>query len=120
MEKREHMLKGKEDYDVGAEADEQEPVEGHHSAHTVRHTLHAAHGGRVSSEQPKRSTAFLVMAVVLGILIVIATVQAVELVSIKNKLSEGVPSAGATAPSAASAEKLSNSLENLPSMVGGC
>lgn len=63
----------------------------------------------------------IVIAIVLGALILIAGVQAVQLFSIKQKLSTGQLSVGTT-PSAGTSgnPQLPPSLENLPGMVGGC
>ncbi|MDO8660281.1 MAG: hypothetical protein Q7K43_00180 [Candidatus Woesearchaeota archaeon] len=64
-----------------------------------------------------------IIAIVLGVLVLIAAVQAWQLMDIKGKLSTG--SASLTAPSAASpsvsgSPQLPSNLQNLPSMVGGC
>lgn len=67
-----------------------------------------------------------VFAMVLGILIIVSVVQAVQLNSIKQSLSEGeitVGSASSTtskASSSSSGTSSSASLTELPSMVGGC
>lgn len=63
----------------------------------------------------------IVIAIVLGALILIAGVQAVQLFSIKEKLSTGQLSVGTTpAAGAGGNPQLPPSLENLPGMVGGC
>jgi len=64
----------------------------------------------------------VVIAIVLGALVLIAGVQAFQLFTLKNKLAEGSLSAGATpqAGSSGSSPQLPSSLQNLPSMVGGC
>ena len=61
----------------------------------------------------------IIVAIVLGILLLLSVVQAFQVNTIKEKLSGGsfavsagtTPSGGANVPS---------SLQNLPSMVGGC
>ena len=67
----------------------------------------------------------VVIAIVLGVLVVIAGVQAYQLMGLKNRLSAsgsvsgaGVGSAPATTQG--SSPQLPSNLQNLPSMVGGC
>jgi len=66
---------------------------------------------------------FLV-AIVLGVLVIIAVIQAFQLVGLKNKLAGGIVSMGGanvplqTGPSGGA--QLPSNLQNLPSMVGGC
>lgn len=66
----------------------------------------------------------VVIAIVLGALILIAGVEAYQLLDIKAKISSGnVQLSGATAaPSsgAGGSPQLPSSLQNLPGMVGGC
>jgi len=66
----------------------------------------------------------VVIAIVLGALVLIAAVQAVQLFSIKNKLATGqmqTATSGANVQSSAgSGASLPSNLQNLPSMVGGC
>lgn len=76
------------------------------------------HGGIIMNQN-------VVIAIVLGALVLIAAVEAYQLMSLKDKISSGgvqVATAGAPAPQAAGggAPTLPSSLENLPSMVGGC
>lgn len=68
------------------------------------------------------SKKFVVMAVIMGLLILVAGVQAVELVSLKNKLNSGLSTLSASSgkTSTSSGASLPNNLQNLPSMVGGC
>ncbi|MDP3728039.1 MAG: hypothetical protein Q8R18_01155 [bacterium] len=67
-----------------------------------------------------------IFAVVLGVLIIVSLVQAVQLSSIKESISEGDISTGSasstvdTAGSSSSSSSSSSSLSELPSMVGGC
>ena len=68
----------------------------------------------------------VVIAIVLGALVLIAAVQAYQLVGLKDQISSGgvqVASAG-VAPQASGSgggsPALPSSLENLPGMVGGC
>ena len=68
----------------------------------------------------------IVIAIVLGALVLIAAVEAYQLMSIKNKIDGGgvqVASAGVAPQSSGAsggAPILPSSLDNLPSMVGGC
>lgn len=69
----------------------------------------------------------VVIAIVLGALVLIAAVEAYQLMGIKTKLASGgvqVGAAGAPVAQAAGgaggASALPTSLQNLPSMVGGC
>ncbi len=68
----------------------------------------------------------VVIAIVLGALVLIAAVEAYQLMGIKNKIvAGGVQVAAAGAPAAQVAggggsPTLPTSLQNLPSMVGGC
>lgn len=68
----------------------------------------------------------VVIAIVLGALVLIAAVEAYQLMGIKDKISSGgvqVATAGAPAAQATGgggAPALPSSLQNLPSMVGGC
>lgn len=67
----------------------------------------------------------VVIAIVLGALVLIAAIEAYQLTSLKTKVMSGgvqVASAGA-APQVAGGggtPALPSSLQNLPSMVGGC
>ena len=71
----------------------------------------------------------ITIGIVRGLLIVISAVQAYQLATIKSKLG-GAPTGGSTvkttttttptASSGGAAPQLPSSLENLPSMVGGC
>lgn len=65
----------------------------------------------------------VIMAVVLGLLVLIAVVQAFQLNTLKTKLSTGDLSIGAKSSGVAplsSGGGLPNNIQNLPSMVGGC
>lgn len=68
----------------------------------------------------------VVIAIVLGALVLIAAVEAYQLMGIKNKISSGgvqVATAGTPTPQAAGGSggaQLPSSLQNLPGMVGGC
>ena len=73
----------------------------------------------------KGSSKFVVMAVLLGLLIVVAGMQAVELVNLKSSLSKdittlAVSGKSSTGSSASSSSALKKNLQNLPQMVGGC
>jgi hypothetical protein len=81
---------------------------------------HSQHGGK------KPMNKNVVIAVVLGVLVLIAAVQAFQLVGLKARLAGGTvqtASAGAPAPASggdAGAAQLPANIQNLPSMVGGC
>ncbi len=66
----------------------------------------------------------IIMMVVLAILILISVVQAVQLVTLNSKLSEGGVSLQTSTKTSTSGDsqgaKLPSSLDNLPQMVGGC
>lgn len=68
----------------------------------------------------------VVIAIVLGALVLIAAVEAYQLMGIKSQLAEGkvqvANAAGAVAQggAGAGAPELPSSLQNLPGMVGGC
>lgn len=66
----------------------------------------------------------LVIALVLGVLVVVAVLQTVQLVTFKNKLATGeIKTGSATTPVQANGggnTNLPSNLQNLPSMVGGC
>ena len=68
----------------------------------------------------------VVIAIVLGALVLIAAVQAVQLFSLKDKLASGsigTASAGVAVQASGGgggSPKLPSNLENLPGMVGGC
>lgn len=64
-----------------------------------------------------------VVVVILGVLVLVALVQAFQMTSLKGTLSGG--SVASSAPQSAPATsgqqaKLPSNLDNLPSMVGGC
>ena len=66
----------------------------------------------------------VVVAIVLGVLVLIAAVQAFQLVSLKSSLAGGsVRTASVGAPSVAAGgagASVPSSVQNLPGMVGGC
>lgn len=68
----------------------------------------------------------LIIAIVLGALVLIAVVQAWQLVSIKSAVASGsISTASVSTPTAAgggggSGANLPSNLQNLPGMVGGC
>ncbi len=68
----------------------------------------------------------VVIAIVLGALVLIAAVQAYQLIGLKNQISSGNVQLGAVgvpvaqAGGAGGAPALPSSLQNLPGMVGGC
>ncbi|MBI5398243.1 hypothetical protein HZB03_02155 [Candidatus Woesearchaeota archaeon] len=66
----------------------------------------------------------LVLAIVLGVLILIAAVQAVQLGGLKSKVSSGGLTSsvktGAASPTGGAGVGSAPSAGNLPQMVGGC
>lgn len=67
----------------------------------------------------------IIIAIVLGVLILVSAVQAVQLFSLKDKVETGNVRVGsASSPTAASGAKAPGavppSIQNLPQMVGGC
>lgn len=76
-------------------------------------------------KEKEKNGKFVVMAVLLGLLIVVAGVQAMELVSLKSKLSGDMNALAAgngktSTGSGSSSSALKKNLQNLPQMVGGC
>ncbi len=81
----------------------------------------------IQAQQSGASKKMIVMMVLVGVLVLVSAVQAVELMQLKGKLSDesltlgkatqktSIASSGGTSGGA-----LSKNLENLPSMVGGC
>ena len=73
----------------------------------------------------------MLVAILLGIIVLIGALQAIQLTGLKNGVSEGTGAASA-APAAAAASQgaspsapaqqasVPTSLQNLPNMVGGC
>ncbi len=67
-----------------------------------------------------------IFAIVLGVLVIVAAVQTIQLNVIKDGISSGEISSGSassttnTASSSSSSTSSSSSLSELPSMVGGC
>lgn len=61
------------------------------------------------------------MAIVLGLLIVISGVQAIQLVSLRNQLDNEITTLSTSKSTVSTgSDTLSKNLQNLPSMVGGC
>ena len=64
-----------------------------------------------------------IIAIILGVLLLVSAVQAYQLTTLKSKVAEGklsVGSAPAGASSVGSGGAVPKSIQNLPSMVGGC
>ena len=61
----------------------------------------------------------VIIAIVLGILLLLTVVQAFQVNTIKDKLSGGVSLSTGAAPSGGGLS-VPSSLDNLPTMVGGC
>lgn len=97
----------------------------HEQKHVTKHETKQEH-----KPTSRRNTRVWVMAVLLGLLIVVSGIQAVELVSLKEKITTEMgtitktkPLAANTAGSSSSSGDLQanlRSLENLETMVGGC
>ncbi len=69
----------------------------------------------------KRNIKTKIAAVILGVLIIISTIQAVELVEIKNTVEElSVKVSQYSSSTGKSSDILKKNIENLPGMVGGC
>ncbi len=64
----------------------------------------------------------VIIAIVLGALVLVAGIQAFSLMSLTSKVQSGgvAVSAPAQASGGSSGAALPSSLQNLPSMVGGC
>ena len=74
----------------------------------------------------------MLVAILLGIIVLIGALQAIQLTGLKNGVSEGTGAASAPAAAAAASPGASSpsapaqpaavpsSLQNLPNMVGGC
>jgi|TARA_Y100000310_G_scaffold238535_1_gene241945 uncharacterized membrane protein len=62
-----------------------------------------------------------IMAIVLGLIIVISGVQAIQLVSLRNQLDNEITTLSTSKSTVSTgSDTLSKNLQNLPSMVGGC
>ena len=78
-----------------------------------------------NKKRTKQDTKMLIIALVLGILILVSGIQTLELMSLKNNLNAeiGTLSSGSsqkTISTGSSSGTLSDNLNNLPQMVGGC
>ncbi len=63
----------------------------------------------------------MIIAIVLGILVVISVVQAIQLNNLKDNIATGgVATVSANSPVQGSGAGLPSNLQNLPEMVGGC
>lgn len=91
------------------------------------HELKTEHAGShpVPQRSNKRNSKFVVMAVLLGLLIVVAGMQSMELVDLKKSLGKdaatlAVSGGKSASGSGSSSDTLKKNLQNLPQMVGGC
>lgn len=108
--------------------EEHEHHDGHehkiHEHHAGEHEHHEHHeqGHHEGHLHNKPGMKLWIMAAVLGLLIILSGIQAVELVSLKSKLDKEITALGSSksAASAGSSSGLKDNLKNLPSMVGGC
>ena len=98
---------------------EDHPIHEHQEHRKEHHTTHE-HGS--PNKKNDGINKFIVMAVLLGLLIVIAGVQAVELVNIKSQVNSGflVSASSGSSTNGDVGSTLKNNLQNLPEMVGGC
>ena len=66
----------------------------------------------------------IIIAIVLGVLVLVSVVQAFQLNTLKEKVSEGKLSIGKASSSvttgSGSGASIPSSIQDLPSMVGGC
>ncbi len=62
----------------------------------------------------------LIIVVVLVVLVVISVVQAFQLSTVKSKIEGGAVVSSSSGSESSSGSSLPSSLENLPTMVGGC
>ena len=93
-----------------------------HKGH-AEHKEHAEamHTHHIAVKSGNTNIKLLIMAIALGLLIIISGVQAVELVSLKNKLNTELTTLAANSKSTVpTSGTLKDNLKNLPSMVGGC
>lgn len=97
-------------------------MEGH--KHNKEHEHDTEHKHHEEHRHNKSNTKMWIMAIALGLIIIISAVQAVQLVSLNDKLNEDladVMAAGSAKKTVSTgSESLKKNLENLPSMVGGC
>lgn len=94
--------------------DHHEPQE-----HEEHHKVEEHHAMHVAPHKSKPNSVLLVLGIALALLIVVAGVQAVELTKIKKQLEDEKTTLVASS-GAAGSSSLKNSLDSLPSMVGGC
>lgn len=96
-------------------------MEKHETEHETKHKTRG-------HKKEKPNTRLWIMAVLLGLLILVSGIQAIELVGLKEKIStemsdltisKSKPLAANTAGSSPG-EQLQTNLANLPGMVGGC
>ncbi|MEK6948041.1 MAG: hypothetical protein AABX19_02245 [Nanoarchaeota archaeon] len=63
----------------------------------------------------------ILIAVILVVLVAVSVIQTVQLTGLKSKISDsGVSLKGSSSAVSAKTTTTSSSLDNLPSMVGGC
>ena len=92
----------------------------HHEPHKhEEHKTEEHHAMHVMPSKSKPNSMLLVLGIALALLIVVAGVQAVELTKIKKQLEDEKTTLVASS-GAAGSSSLKNSLDSLPSMVGGC
>ena len=89
--------------------------------HHEHHEGHEHHAQHEEHAHHKPGMKLWIMAIALGLLIILSGVQAVELVSLKNKLDKEITALGSSKSSVStSSGSLADNVKNLPSMVGGC
>lgn len=74
-------------------------------------------------KKEKTNTKLVVIAVALGLLVVVAGIQSIQLVSLKSKVNAeltGIVVKPSAPSSSSSSDTLQRNIKNLPQMVGGC
>lgn len=62
----------------------------------------------------------IIIAIVLGALVLVAAIQAVQLFGLKNKVQTGQVAATVQSGPVGGSPSLPSNIQNLPNMVGGC
>ncbi|HIH04981.1 TPA: hypothetical protein HA281_03020 [Candidatus Woesearchaeota archaeon] len=96
--------------------------------HEHEHTEHKKEHEHAGSASPAKTmdTKTIVMLVMVGLLVLVSAVQAVELMGLKDKLSDdslkvsGASAKATVGASSGAGNSLSQNINSLPSMVGGC
>jgi len=75
---------------------------------------------RIKQSEVLKMNRNVIIVVVLVVLVLLTAVQAVQLSSLKSSISSGKVSVGSAPSASSSGGSLPSSIENLPSMQGGC